>query len=225
MDAQAEVVALRPPPYIRRKTQGAEDPVLVEGEAGRRGQISPRLAPGAAAQHCDLRMRRVDRARRFPAGCRAGRGSPASPAAACQPPACGPRHCPRSPACRLPAQTSAPLDRVALCVASSNAGSGTSQRFWADARRVGVALANPAVFPWCLANAACGALARRFGATGPNFTHLGEAEAMLSAFDCALVLKASRSRPSRRLAPSRRQRFEPAPRTSSALCVGSTSKA
>jgi hypothetical protein len=76
-------------------------------------------------------------------------------------------------------------ERSALFVVSSNAGSATSMRFWADAVRTGVALASPEHFPWCLANAPCGALARRFGITGPNFTCVGEAEALAGALQAA----------------------------------------
>lgn len=76
-------------------------------------------------------------------------------------------------------------DRAALFVVSSNAGSATSMRFWADAVRTGVALASPELFPWCLANAPCGALARRFGITGANFTCLGEADALAGALQAA----------------------------------------
>jgi len=76
-------------------------------------------------------------------------------------------------------------ERAALVVVSSNAGSATSMRFWADALRTGVALASPELFPWCLANAPCGAIARRFGITEPNFTCLGEAEALAGALQAA----------------------------------------
>lgn len=82
----------------------------------------------------------------------------------------------------------APHDRAALLVASDNAGSGTSVQFWADAQRTGVALASPELFPWCLANAPCGALARRFQITGPNLTLLGEADALVAALDSAADL-------------------------------------
>jgi 3-oxoacyl-(acyl-carrier-protein) synthase len=54
-------------------------------------------------------------------------------------------------------------------------------RFWADAVKSGVALASPELFPWCLANAPCGALARRFGITGPNATWLGGDAALPAA--------------------------------------------
>jgi len=76
-------------------------------------------------------------------------------------------------------------ERSALFVVSSNAGSATAMRFWADAVRTGVALASPELFPWCLANAPCGAIARRFGITGPNFTCLGEANALTGALQAA----------------------------------------
>lgn len=73
----------------------------------------------------------------------------------------------------------------ALFVASNDAGSRTALRFWADAQRTGVGLANPELFPWCLANASCGALARRFGITGPNATWLGQSDAMEAAWTAA----------------------------------------
>ena len=88
-------------------------------------------------------------------------------------------------------ETGAAGDRLGLVVVSDNAGSATSVQFWADAQRTGVALASPELFPWCLANAPCGALARRFGVTGPNLTLLGEDEAMEAAFDQAEDLLAA----------------------------------
>jgi hypothetical protein len=78
-----------------------------------------------------------------------------------------------------------PRHRTCLLVASSNAGSATSIRFWADAAQVGPALASPELFPWCLANAPCGAIARHFSVTGPNFTLLGAADAMMGAIETA----------------------------------------
>lgn len=60
----------------------------------------------------------------------------------------------------------------ALLLVSEDAGSATAVQFWRDALDTGPALASPAAFPWCLANAPCGALARRFGVTGPNITWL-----------------------------------------------------
>lgn len=73
----------------------------------------------------------------------------------------------------------------AIFVASNDAGSRTALRFWADAQRTGVAVANPELFPWCLANAPCGALARRFGITGPNATWLGRRDALEAAWAAA----------------------------------------
>lgn len=79
----------------------------------------------------------------------------------------------------------APRSRIGLIVASDNAGTATSVQFWSDAMRTGVAVASPALFPWCLANAPCGVLARRFNVTGPNSTLLGEGDALLAALDTA----------------------------------------
>ena len=73
-------------------------------------------------------------------------------------------------------------ERSGLFLASPNAGTATTLRFWADAQTSGVALANPELFPWCLANAPCAALARRFRVTGPNFTWLGGDEAQHAAW-------------------------------------------
>jgi hypothetical protein len=76
-------------------------------------------------------------------------------------------------------------ERSALFLVSPNAGSATALRFWADAQTTGVAFANPELFPWCLANAPCAALARRFGIAGPNFTWLGDEEALQAASSAA----------------------------------------
>jgi 3-oxoacyl-(acyl-carrier-protein) synthase len=76
-------------------------------------------------------------------------------------------------------------ERIGLLVASDNAGSSTSVQFWADAVRTGPAVASPELFPWCLANAPCGSMARHFGVTGPNSTLLGEANALLAALETA----------------------------------------
>lgn len=81
-------------------------------------------------------------------------------------------------------------ERSALFLASPNAGSATALRFWADAQSAGVAFANPELFPWCLANAPCAELARRFGIVGPNATWLGGEEALQAAWSAAgYVLK------------------------------------
>ena len=61
---------------------------------------------------------------------------------------------------------------TALLVLTEDAGSATAARFYADALATGPALASPAAFPWCLANAPCATIARRFGLTGPNVTWL-----------------------------------------------------
>jgi 3-oxoacyl-(acyl-carrier-protein) synthase len=76
-------------------------------------------------------------------------------------------------------------ERVGLFVASTNAGAPTSLRFWAEAQRTGLALASPELFPWCLGNAACRALSRELGITGPNFTFLGDATALADAVEAA----------------------------------------
>jgi hypothetical protein len=70
--------------------------------------------------------------------------------------------------------------RVGLFVASSNAGAATSLAFWSQAQRTGPAFANPELFPWCLANAPCGALARHLG-----ITFLGGADALFDALEAA----------------------------------------
>lgn len=82
-------------------------------------------------------------------------------------------------------QSTAAGNRIGLCVASPNAGAATSMKFWADAQHAGLAVASPELFPWCLANASCGALARRFKVRGPNYTYLGDADAVLSALEAA----------------------------------------
>jgi hypothetical protein len=74
--------------------------------------------------------------------------------------------------------------RTALFAASTDAGSRTALRFWSEAQRTGVALANPELFPWCLANAPGAAIARRFGITGPNGTWLGD-DALAAAWSAA----------------------------------------
>jgi len=76
-------------------------------------------------------------------------------------------------------------ERSGLYLASADAGNATTQRFWADALAAGVALANPELFPWCLANAPCAALARRFVITGPNFTWRGGEDALQAAWHAA----------------------------------------
>lgn len=72
-------------------------------------------------------------------------------------------------------------ERSSLAVVSSNAGARSAVEFWSQAQRVGLAVASPALFPWTLANAACGRLAREFGVRGPNYTFSGRAAALSSA--------------------------------------------
>jgi 3-oxoacyl-(acyl-carrier-protein) synthase len=79
-------------------------------------------------------------------------------------------------------------EATALFVVSENAGTPTALQFWEKAQREGVAFANPELFPWCLANAACGALARRFGITGPNTTLMGGDEALAAAWSAARIM-------------------------------------
>jgi hypothetical protein len=77
-------------------------------------------------------------------------------------------------------QAAAP-DRSGLFLASSNAGFQSAVQFWADARRSGLAVANPELFPWTLANATGGYLSRHFKISGPNATYTGHQEALLAA--------------------------------------------
>lgn len=74
-----------------------------------------------------------------------------------------------------------PSSGAGLYVVSSNAGFHSAVQFWSDARRTGLAVASPELFPWTLANAPCGWLARHFRITGPNFTYAGGPEAAASA--------------------------------------------
>ena len=71
----------------------------------------------------------------------------------------------------------------ALLVVSDDAGSATAEQFWRDALDVGIAFASPGAFPWCLANAPCATIARRFGVTGPNVTWLSPLSDARAAFD------------------------------------------
>lgn len=60
-----------------------------------------------------------------------------------------------------------------LFVISNHIGTQSSIAFWKDVIKNGPAFANPELFPWILANSACGVIARHFGITGPNFTYTG----------------------------------------------------
>jgi len=76
-------------------------------------------------------------------------------------------------------------DRSGLYLVSANAGFQSSLRFWTEARRSGLAFANPELFPWTLANAAGGWLACHFGITGPNATYTGQIDGLLAALEQA----------------------------------------
>ncbi|MBP6697341.1 MAG: hypothetical protein KA175_06965 [Flavobacteriales bacterium] len=79
-------------------------------------------------------------------------------------------------------------DRTGLIVVSSNAGVRPALQFWSRALEQGLAFASPELFPWTLANAPCGWLARHFRITGPNFTFMGNAAALAAAMDEAADL-------------------------------------
>lgn len=62
-------------------------------------------------------------------------------------------------------------DVTGLYVISNHTGTNASLAFWKDVIQHGPAFANPELFPWTLANSACGYIARHFGITGPNYTY------------------------------------------------------
>jgi|GEM_PF-3975463 len=78
-------------------------------------------------------------------------------------------------------------DRSGLYIASNNAGAASSLAFWRHAQQVGVGLASPELFPYCLANAPCGFLARHFTIKGPSVTYTGRSEALSAALEHARV--------------------------------------
>jgi hypothetical protein len=80
----------------------------------------------------------------------------------------------------------------ALLVVSDDAGSATAVKFWRDALSTGLAVASPAAFPWCLANAPCASIAQRFGVTGPNLTWLASFADPRTAFDAPAAWLADR---------------------------------
>ncbi len=84
----------------------------------------------------------------------------------------------------------------ALLLVSDNAGRASALQFWADAQRSGVGLANPELFPWCLANSPGAALSRRFDLAGPNITWLDgpavQAQAWQTAHDLLRSGRAAR---------------------------------
>lgn len=61
-------------------------------------------------------------------------------------------------------------DKTAVYFISSNAGTFSSITFWQNALEHSPRFANPGIFPWTLANATSGYIARRFSITGPNYT-------------------------------------------------------
>ena len=76
-------------------------------------------------------------------------------------------------------------DHSGLYVVSANAGFQSSLLFWTEAQRSGIGFANPELFPWTLANAPGGWLARHFGIRGPNATYTGQVEALFAALEQA----------------------------------------
>ena len=65
-------------------------------------------------------------------------------------------------------------NQTAVYFVSSNAGTFSSITFWQNALEHSPRFANPGIFPWCLANATSGYIARRFSITGPNYTIIDE---------------------------------------------------
>ncbi|MBU2940124.1 hypothetical protein KO494_11300 [Lacinutrix sp. C3R15] len=61
-------------------------------------------------------------------------------------------------------------NQSAVYFISTNAGNFSSIAFWENALKHSPRFANPGIFPWTLANATSGYIARQFGITGPNYT-------------------------------------------------------
>ena len=61
-------------------------------------------------------------------------------------------------------------NKSAVYLMSSNAGSFSSIAFWKNALEHSPRFANPGIFPWTLANATAGCIARAFSINGPNYT-------------------------------------------------------
>ncbi|WP_452225970.1 hypothetical protein [Lacinutrix cladophorae] len=61
-------------------------------------------------------------------------------------------------------------NQTALCFITLNAGTFSSIAFWENALEHSPRFANPGIFPWTLANATSGYIARKFSITGPNYT-------------------------------------------------------
>lgn len=72
-----------------------------------------------------------------------------------------------------------------LYLATGDAGIDVSVRFWAAALAETPRFASPADFPWTLANAPAGLLARELAVRGPSYTLVGDADAMLAALEHA----------------------------------------
>ncbi len=68
-----------------------------------------------------------------------------------------------------------------LYLATADAGIGNAVTFWAEALASSPRFANPADFPWTLANAPAGLISRTLGIRGPCHTLVGDAEAMAAA--------------------------------------------
>ncbi|MBQ0788840.1 MAG: hypothetical protein KBT69_15175 [Oceanihabitans sp.] len=61
-------------------------------------------------------------------------------------------------------------NQSAVYFISSNSGTFSSIAFWENALEHSPRFANPGIFPWTLANATSGYIARKFSITGPNYT-------------------------------------------------------
>ena len=78
----------------------------------------------------------------------------------------------------------------ALYVATTDGGAREALAFWDHAHATGLGFANPAAFPWTLANSATGKISLVLGITGPCTTYVGGDEAVAeaeqdAAADCA----------------------------------------
>lgn len=60
--------------------------------------------------------------------------------------------------------------KSAVYLLTNTAGSNSSVQLWANALEHSPRFANPNMFPWTLANATAGYLARMFSIEGPNYT-------------------------------------------------------
>ena len=65
-----------------------------------------------------------------------------------------------------------------LYLVTADAGIRRAVQFWADALAETPRFASPAGFPWTLANAPAGHIARELGILGPNHTLVGKEEAL-----------------------------------------------